>query len=468
MQEFDVVIIGGGPGGYVGAVRAAQLGFKTAIIDKRETLGGTCLNVGCIPSKALLDSSEIFAQARDHFADHGVSVKDLSIDVEKMIARKDQVVADVCGGVDFLMKKNKVKRFHGFGRISGKNEVTIKNAKDDQEEAVKAKNILIATGSVPIELPNIPIDGKRIILSDHALNMKEIPKHLIVIGAGVIGLELGSVWRRLGAKVTVVEMLPRLFESADKQMASLQQRLLKAQGFEFLFEHKVLSAESKKNNVSVKIQNAKGEEKSIEGDTLLVAIGRRPFYEGLGVEEAGIELTERRRIKVDEKTFQTSVPGIYAIGDVTEGPMLAHKASDEAIAWAERLAGQAGHLNYNAIPWIVYTWPEMAWVGKGEEQLKAENVEFNSGKFLFRANARSKAMNEFDGQVKILADKKTDRLLGVHIIGPRASDMIVEAAIAFEFQASAEDLARSIHAHPTLSEIVREAAMDVGNWSIHS
>ncbi len=467
MQEFDVIIIGGGPGGYVGAVRAAQLGFKTAIVEARKTLGGTCLNVGCIPSKALLDSSELFLQAREKFADHGILIDNLQMDIGKMVSRKNQVVADVCAGVDFLMKKNKIKRFHGRGTIVEPGKVEVRSA-EGNSELIQAKHILIATGSVPIELPGLPVDGERIMLSDHILHLEKVPEHLIIIGAGVIGLELGSVWRRLGAKVTVVEMMARLFETTDKQMANLEQRLLKGQGFEFLFEHKVLTAIRQQNQVQVRVQDKQNVEKTITGDALLVAIGRRPFYDGVGVEQLGLALTPRKRIQVDPVTFQTSVAGVYALGDVTEGPMLAHRASDEAIAWAERLAGQAGHVNYEAIPYIVYTWPEMAWVGKGEEELQAAGIAYNAGKFFFRANGRSRAMHEFEGQVKILADRQTDRILGVHIIGPRASDMIIEAAMALEFKASAEDLARSMHAHPTLSEAVREAAMDTLKWSIHS
>lgn len=465
MENFDTVIIGSGPGGYVAAVRAAQLGQKTAIIEKRETLGGTCLNVGCIPSKALLDSSEHFEKLKEMEV-HGITVKDASIDVKTMISRKDKVVSEVCNGVEYLMKKNKITRYHGFGKLKGEGLVEI-TMNDKSVQTLKAKNIVLATGSVPISIGGIEIDKKMIITSDEAISLKKVPKHLIIIGAGVIGLELGSVWRRLGAKVSVIELLPALFTSADKQIASLAMRTLKEQGIDFYFEHKVKKADIKGKNVIVTATNKKDENVTFEGDVLLVAVGRKPYTENLGLEEAGVKLNERGRILVDANTFETSAKGIYAIGDVIEGPMLAHKAEDEGMALAEMLAGEKGHVNYNAIPWIVYTWPEIAWVGKGEEQLKKEGIEYNVGRSLFRANGRSKAMEESTGMVKILAHKKTDKLLGVFILGPRASDMIAEIAVAFEFGASAEDIARSVHAHPTLSEVIRDAAQNVQGWAIH-
>lgn len=467
MEEYDVIVIGAGPGGYVCAIRCAQLGMKTAIIEKRDTLGGTCLNVGCIPSKALLDSSEEFHKAKHSLDVHGISTGDVKIDVKKMIARKDKVVSEVTSGVDYLMKKNKITRYKGFGKL--KSNTTIEIEMDDgKKESIQGKKIVIATGSIPIDIPALPIDGKQVITSDHAISLEKVPKHMIIIGAGVIGLELGSVWSRLGAEVTIVELMPRLLGSTDKQMAAMAQRILEKQGMKFLFEHKVTGLEKSGKNTKVNVTTPKDESISLEGDIVLVSVGRRPFTDNIGAKELGIEITERGRIKVQPNGFQTSVENIYAIGDVVDGPMLAHKAEDEGIALAEKLAGNYGHVNYNAIPWIVYTWPEIAWVGKGEEELKAEGIEYKVGKYMFKPNARAKAMNETDGQVKVIADKKTDKLLGIHIVGARASDMIAEAAIAFEFGASSEDIARSTHAHPTLSEIVREAAMDVDKWSIHS
>lgn len=468
MEQYDVVVIGAGPGGYVAAIRAAQLGKKVAIIEKRKTLGGTCLNVGCIPSKALLDSSEEYDKAKHKLGDHGITVGSVKIDIKKMMERKDKVVSEVTSGVDYLMKKNKITRYLGLGKFISKTEVSI-TGEDGKVETIAGSNIIIATGSTPIEIPPLPIDGKTLITSDHAIALEEVPSHLIIVGAGVIGLELGSVWARLGAKVTIVELLPRLFGTADAATASYAQRLLEKQGLTFLFETKVHGAKVKGKKVEVEIESKDGKKSVLEGDKVLVSIGRRPNTDGLGAKELGIEFTERGRIKVKPNHFQTNIPNIYAIGDVIDGPMLAHKAEDEGIALAEMIAGKAGHVNYKAIPWVVYTWPEVAWVGHGEEELKNQGIEYKVGKSMFKANARSKAMNEPDGQVKILSDKKTDKLLGVHIVGPRASDMIAEIAVAFEFGASAEDIARSTHAHPTLSEVIREAAMDAdAKWSIHS
>ncbi|MDX1960793.1 MAG: dihydrolipoyl dehydrogenase [Leptospiraceae bacterium] len=467
MKEFDIAVIGSGPGGYVAAIRAAQLGFKTAIIEKRKTLGGTCLNVGCIPSKALLDSSEQYHQAKHKLKDHGVEAVDIKLDLKKLLSRKDKIVSEVCDGVDYLMKKNKIERFHGFGKLKSNTEVEI-TSEDGKSETIVSKNIILATGSVPIDIPGFEVDGKQIVTSDHAINLPEVPKHMIIIGAGVIGLELGSVWSRLGAKVSVLELMPKLFGSADAQMSSLAERYLKAQGLEFYFQHKVTGLDKKSKEVIVKANDPTGKEISLSGDVVLMAVGRRPYHDNLGAKEIGIQFTARNRIIVDPHTYRTSIPNIYAIGDVIDGPMLAHKAEDEGIAAVEIIAGKYGHVNYNAIPWIVYTWPEVAWVGYGEEELKEKGIEYKVGKSLFKPNGRAKAMNEADGQVKVLSDKKTDKLLGVYIVGPRASDMIAEIAVAFEFGASAEDLARTCHAHPTLSEIVREAAMAVDNWSIHS
>lgn len=467
MEKFDVVVIGAGPGGYVCAVRCAQLGMKVAIVEKRATLGGTCLNVGCIPSKALLDSSEEFHKTKHKLDVHGISVADIKIDIKKMIARKDKIVGEVTSGVDYLMKKNKITRYHGFARLKSSSEVEI-DLEGGKKESIQAGKIVIASGSTPIDIPTLPIDGKVVITSDHAISLDKVPEHMVIIGAGVIGLELGSVWSRLGAKVTIVELMPRLFGTADKQISALALRLLESQGLEFKFEHKVTGIEKKGNKAKVQIETTSGEKSELEGDIVLVSVGRRPFADNLGAKEIGIEFTERGRIKVQPNQFQTSISNVYAIGDVIDGPMLAHKAEDEGIALAELLAGKFGHVNYKAIPWIVYTWPEVAWVGMGEEELKEKGIEYKVGKYMFKPNARAKAMNETDGQVKVLADKKTDKLLGIYIVGPRASDMIAEAAIAFEFGASAEDIARSTHAHPTLSEVLREAAMDVDKWSIHS
>jgi len=464
-KEFDVTIIGAGPGGYVAAIRASQLGLKTAIIEKRKTLGGTCLNVGCIPSKALLDSSEEYHKAKHKLGDHGIVVSEVKLDLKKLLARKDKVVSEVCDGVNFLMKKNQVERFHGIGKILSANEVEV-TLEDSTKEVIQTKNIIIATGSAPIDIPGFAIDGKTIVTSDHAINLSSVPKHLIVIGAGVIGLELGSVWGRLGAKVSIVELQSKLFGQADKQMSSYAERLLTNQGFEFYFEHRVTGCERQGSEIIVKAENSDKKNAEIKGDVVLVAVGRKPYSEGLGAKEIGIKFNQRNRIEIDAH-FRTSISNIYAIGDIVEGPMLAHKAEEEGIAVAEIIAGQKGHVNYAACPYIVYIWPEVAWVGFGEEELRAKGIDYKIGKSFFKANARSKAMNEPDGQVKILADKKTDKILGIYIIGPRASDMIAEAAIAMEFGASSEDIARSFHAHPTLSEIVKEAAMSVDKWSIH-
>jgi len=469
MKEFDLVVIGGGPAGYVSAIRAAQLKMSVAIIDKRASLGGTCLNVGCIPSKALLDSSEHYENALKNFAAHGISAKDIKMDVGQMVARKDKVVAEVTSGVDFLMKKNKIERFVGLGTITGPNEVVVLDAeKKATLETLKAKKVIIATGSVPVELPTVPIDGAIVITSDHALALKKVPKHLIVIGAGVIGLELGSVWRRLGAKVSIVEFLPRLFPSSDRQMSNLAQRLYEQQGFEFMFEHKVEKAELKgKTAAIVTVKTPTGETKTLEGDAVLCAVGRKPYLDGLGLDKAGVKLTERGRVAVDFHSYQTSVPSIYAIGDCIDGAMLAHKAMEEGVACVEVMAGQAGHVNYGAIPGIVYTHPEVAWVGMGEEELKEKGIEYKVGRSFFKPNGRAKAMMESDGQLKLLSDKKTDRLLGAFIVGARASELIAELTLAMEFGASAEDIARTCHAHPTLSEIVKDAAEQNGGWAIH-
>lgn len=467
MKEFDLAIIGGGPAGYVAAVRASQLKMRVAIIEKRATLGGTCLNVGCIPSKALLDSSEHYENAHKRFAEHGIQAAEIKMDVAQMMQRKDKIVAEVCAGVDFLMKKNKVERFLGVGSLVSPTEVKISNPADKSEQTIQAKKIIIATGSVPIELPTVPVDGKAIITSDHAIALTKIPKRMVVIGAGVIGLELGSVWRRLGSKVTVVEALPRLFGTADRQMSNLAQRIFEQQGIEFLFEHKVEKAEAKGKAAVVTVKAPTGESKAIEADVVLCAIGRKPYLEGLGLDKVGVKLTERGRIAVDFHSYATSVPGIYAIGDCIDGPMLAHKAMEEGVAVVEVMAGQAGHVNYGVIPSVVYTHPEVAWVGLGEEELKEKGIEYNVGRSFFKPNGRAKAMMESDGQLKILADKKTDRILGAFCVGAQASQLIAELTLAMEFGAAAEDVARTCHAHPTLSEIVKDAAESAGGWAIH-
>jgi dihydrolipoamide dehydrogenase len=465
-EKFNIAIIGGGPGGYVAAIRCAQLGMKVALIEKRATLGGTCLNVGCIPSKALLDSSEHYEMLSKSLPDHGITASGVKLDLKKLMARKDKVVSEVCAGVDYLINKNKIIRYHGFGSFTSNTQINIKK-EDGSEELIEAEKSIIATGSVPVELPNIDINGKNIITSDHAIALNKVPEHMIIIGAGVIGLELGSVWRRLGAKVSVIEFMPGLLSSVDKQMGTMAQRIFEKQGMEFYFEHKVESVTEEKGKCTVSFKNNKDETLTLNGDIVLVSVGRRPFSDNLNAEAIGIDLNERKRIKVNPHSFQTSLSNIYAIGDITDGAMLAHRAEEEGVAVAEILAGQSGHVNYAAIPWVIYTWPEVAWVGQGEDELKQAGVKYKVGKSFFKANGRAKAMNETDGQVKVLADSKTDELLGVFVVGPRASDMIAEAAVAFEFSASAEDLARSIHAHPTLSEVIKDAAQSVGNWAIH-
>lgn len=458
MQEFDVVVIGSGPGGYVSAIRAAQLGFKTAIIEKYAVMGGTCLNVGCIPSKALLDSSEHFYNAVNSFEEHGIVINTPKVDLAKMIARKTSVVEKMNGGISFLMKKNKITTFHGLGSFDGPKSVKI--TKDDgSSEIISAKNIIIATGSKPTILPFIPVDKKRIITSTEALKMTEIPKHLIVIGAGVIGAELGSVYARLGSKVSFVEFAEGMIPTMDKTMGKELQKSIGKLGAEFYFSHQVTGVENKGKEVVVKAKNSKGEEVEIKGDYCLVCIGRRPYTDGLNLAAAGLVADERGRIAIDEHTLQTSVPGIYAIGDVVRGAMLAHKAEEEGVFVAEVIAGQKPHINYNLIPGVVYTWPEVASVGKTEQELKAANISYKEGSFPFKALGRAVASMDVDGLVKVLADEKTDEILGVHIIGARAADMIAEAVVAMEFRASAEDVARMSHAHPTYTEAMKEACL---------
>ncbi|TLU73169.1 dihydrolipoyl dehydrogenase [Lichenicoccus roseus] len=459
--DYDLIVIGSGPGGYVCALRAAQLGLKTACVEKRATLGGTCLNIGCIPSKALLQSSENFHEIESSFAQHGIMVEGIRLDLARMHARKAGVVDANVKGVEFLFKKNGVTWLKGAGKITGPNHVEVDG------KSFSAKNIVIATGSDSIGLPGIEIDEKRIVTSTGALELGSVPKHLVVIGAGVIGLELGSVWHRLGAEVTVVEYLDRIVPGLDNEIAKSFQRVLDKQGLKFRLGSKVTKAETTDKGVTLTVEPAKGgEATTIEADVVLVAIGRRAVSEGVGLEDVGVELDDRKRVKTDAH-YATNIPSIHAIGDVISGPMLAHKAEDEGVALAEILAGQAGHVNYGVIPSVVYTWPEVAAVGRSEEELKADGVAYTVGKFPFTANGRARAMAATDGFVKILADKKTDRILGAHILGPDAGTLIAELATAMEFGASSEDVARICHAHPTLNEAVKEAALAVEGRALH-
>ncbi|WP_297337500.1 dihydrolipoyl dehydrogenase [Algoriphagus sp.] len=454
---YDVIVIGSGPGGYVAAIRAAQLGMKTAIIEKYSTLGGTCLNVGCIPSKALLDSSEHYHNAAHTFETHGIKLSNLKVDLKQMIARKDDVVKQNVDGIQFLMKKNKIDVHHGVGSFV--DATTVKVSKEDgKSEEIKGKNIIIATGSKPASLPFIKLDKDRIITSTEALKMKEIPKHLIVIGGGVIGMELGSVYGRMGSKVSVVEYMDSLIPSMDKTMGKELQKSLKKLGFEFFLKHKVTAVERKGKEVTVKAENGKGETIEIKGDYVLVSIGRKPYTEGLNAEAAGVKLNDRGQVEVNGH-LQTSSSNIYAIGDVVKGAMLAHKAEEEGVFVAEVIAGQKPHINYNLIPGVVYTWPEVASVGYTEEQLKEKGITYKTGKFPFMASGRARASMDTDGLVKVLADSKTDEILGVHMIGPRTADMIAEAVVAMEYRASAEDIARMSHAHPTYTEAFKEACL---------
>jgi dihydrolipoamide dehydrogenase len=465
-DSYDLVVIGAGPGGYVCAIRAAQLGLKVACVEKCPTLGGTCLNIGCIPSKALLQASEKFHEAAHGLSAFGVEVGPPKLDLAKMQGHKDKVVDASVKGVAFLFKKNKVAHLAGAGRIVGPGKVEVAlNA--GGKEVLEAKAIVIATGSDVMPLNGVEIDEKRIVSSTGALILDSVPKTMVVVGGGYIGLEMGSVWRRLGTEVTVVEFLDRIVPGMDGEIGKAFQRVLGKQGFKFKLSTKVAAAKPGTSGVSLTLEPAAGgKSESMEADVVLVAIGRRPYTDGLGLKEAGVALDDRGRVKTDNH-WQTNVPGIYAIGDCIAGPMLAHKASDEGVAVAERLVGQAGHVNYDAIPGVVYTHPEVASVGKTEEELKAAGVAYKSGKYPFTANARARAMASSDGLVKILADAKTDRVLGVHIMGPEAGDMIHECVVAMEFGGSAEDIARTCHAHPTLNEAIKEAALGVAGQAIH-
>ncbi len=456
MNSYDVAVIGSGPGGYVAAIRCAQLGMKTAIIEKYSTLGGTCLNVGCIPSKALLDSSHHYEDAIKHFEEHGIEIPgEVKVNLKQMIDRKQAVVDQTTGGIDFLMKKNKIDVYEGLGSFKDATHITIAGKETIE---IEAKNTIIATGSKPSSLPFISIDKERIITSTEALKLTEIPKHLIVIGGGVIGLELGQVYKRLGAEVSVIEYMDRIIPTMDSGLSKELNKVLKKQKFKINISHKVKSVERKGDEVVVKADNKKGEEVEFKGDYCLVSVGRRPYTDGLNAEAAGVKITDRGQVEVNEH-LQTSASNIYAIGDVVKGAMLAHKAEEEGVFVAETIAGQKPHIDYNLIPGVVYTWPEVASVGKTEEQLKEAGVEYKAGSFPMRALGRSRASMDLDGFVKILADKDTDEILGVHMIGARAADMIAEAVVAMEFRASAEDVSRMSHAHPTFTEAIKEAAL---------
>ncbi|TPN82154.1 dihydrolipoyl dehydrogenase [Aquimarina algicola] len=467
MSTYDVAVIGSGPGGYVAAIRCAQLGMKTAIIEKYSTLGGTCLNVGCIPSKALLDSSHHYEHAVKHFSDHGIEIPgDVKINLEKMIARKQAVVDQTTGGVEFLMKKNKIDVFEGVGAFKDATHIDITKT-DGSQETIEAKNSIIATGSKPSTLPFITIDKKRIITSTEALKLKEIPKHLVIIGGGVIGLELGQVYRRLGAEVSVVEYMDRIIPGMDKALSRELQKVLKKQGVKFYTSHKVTGVKSTAKQVTVTADDKKGNPVEFKGDYCLVSVGRRPYTDGLNAEAAGVKINERGQVEVNDH-LQTNVSNIYAIGDVIKGAMLAHKAEEEGVFVAETLAGQKPHIDYNLIPGVVYTWPEVAAVGKTEEELKEAGVAYKSGQFPFRALGRARASADIDGFVKILADEKTDEVLGVHMIGARCADLIAEAVTAMEFRASSEDISRMSHAHPTFTEAIKEAALaTTDNRALH-
>ena len=458
MNSYDVVVIGSGPGGYVAAIRCSQLGMKTAIIEKYSTLGGTCLNVGCIPSKALLSSSHHYEEATKHFADHGIEIPgDIKVNLEKMIGRKQAVVDQTTGGIDFLMKKNNIEVYEGLGSFKDATHINI-TKNEGSTETIEAKNIIIATGSKPSNLPFIELDKERIITSTEALKLKEIPKHMIIIGGGVIGLELGQVYYRLGAQVTVIEYQDRILPTMDAGLSKELNKVFKKAKCKMQMSHKVQSVERKGDEVIVKAENKKGEVVEFKGDYCLVSVGRRPYTDGLNAEAAGVKINDRGQVEVNEY-LQTSASNIYAIGDVIKGAMLAHKAEEEGVFVAEILAGQKPHIDYNLIPGVVYTWPEVAAVGKTEEELKAGNIEYKVGQFPFRALGRARASGDIDGFVKILADKTTDEVLGVHMIGARCADLIAEAVTAMEFRASAEDISRYSHAHPTFAEAIKEAAL---------
>ncbi len=470
-EKFDVIVIGGGPGGYVAAIRAAQLGLKTACVDMfvgkdgKASPGGTCLNIGCIPSKALLDSSKHFHHLQHDYAAHGISVKDAQIDVPTMIARKDEVVKKLTGGVSQLLKGNKVTFFHGKGQLQAGRQVQVSPLDGGDNQQIEADNVILASGSVPIEIPNVAFDGEFIVDNVGALNFDNVPETLGVIGAGVIGLELGSVWNRLGSKVTLLEALPEFLALADKDVSKQAAREFKKQGLDVHLNTLVKSAEIKSGKVRVTVQDKTGENQH-SFDRLLVSVGRKPYTDGLLTDDCGVNLTERGQIEVDEQS-KTTAPGVWAVGDCVRGPMLAHKASEEGVAVAELIAGKPAHIHFDTVPWVVYTDPEIAWVGKTEQELEKAQVEYKTGSFPFAANGRALAGGQGTGLVKILADTETDEILGIHIFGANASELIAECVVAMEFQGSSEDLARIIHAHPTLSEAVHEAALHLDGRAIH-
>ncbi|MBW7875318.1 MAG: dihydrolipoyl dehydrogenase [Candidatus Cloacimonetes bacterium] len=464
-ESYDLIVIGGGPAGYHAAIRGAQLGLKSACVEMRNTLGGTCLNVGCIPSKALLESSEHYEKAHHDLASHGVVLESVKLDLAKMLKRKDDVVAQTTKGIAGLFKKNKIAHIVGKGSLEGNNRVKVLLA-DGGEKIIEGKHIVLATGSVPVDIPQFPADEVRILSSTGALSIPEVPKHLVVIGGGVIGLELGSVWRRLGSKVTVIEAMDRICPFLDGAISREFQKILKKQGVEFLLSSKVLSVtKTSEVELQVKVDMA-GKESEIACDYVLVSVGRKPYSEGLGLEKAGVKINARGFVEVDEH-FKTSVKGVYAVGDLVPGPMLAHKAMEDAVACVERICGVAGHVDYSLVPWVIYTHPEVAGVGMTEEEAKSRGYEVRVGQFPFMASGRARAAGDVDGFVKILADAKTDRILGAHMIGAKVSEIIAEMVMAIQYCASAEDVARTVHAHPTLSEAVKEAALGVSNQMIH-
>ena len=464
-DKFQAVVIGGGPGGYVCAIRLAQLGLKTACIESRGSLGGTCLNVGCIPSKSLLNLSEEFHNAQS-LSNKGIEIGEVKLNLSKMMKNKDKAVTILTKGVEFLLKKNKVTYFKGTGSFKSKNDIVIKD-NNSKETIIKTENTIIATGSVPVSLPGIEIDEKVIVSSTGALKLEQVPKKMVVVGGGYIGLEMGSVWSRLGSEVHVVEFLDHITPGMDKEISSEFMKILKKQGINFHMQHKVEKIKKNNNNAIVSTLNENGTKKDFECDVVLISVGRKPNTEGLNLQKIGVELDEKKRVKTD-KNFKTNQNNIYAIGDVISGPMLAHKAEDEGIAVAENIAGQSGHVNYDTIPGVIYTSPEVASIGKTEEQLKDLKIKYKIGKFSFMANSRAKAIDDTEGFVKILADEKTDKVLGAHLIGPHAGELIAEIGIAMEFGASSEDIARTCHAHPTFSEAVKEAALSVDKRAIHS
>jgi dihydrolipoamide dehydrogenase len=464
-DKFQVVVIGGGPGGYVCAIRLAQLGLKTACIESRGSLGGTCLNVGCIPSKSLLNLSEEFHNAQN-LSNKGIEIGEVKLNLPKMMKNKDKAVTILTKGVEFLLKKNKVTYFKGIGSFKSKNDILIKDH-ENKEKVIQTENTVIATGSVSVSLPGVEIDEKIIVSSTGALKLEKVPKKLVVVGGGYIGLEMGSVWSRLGSEVHVIEYLDHITPGMDKEISNEFMKILKKQGINFHMQHKVEKIKKNNNNAVVSTISSEGTKKDFECDVVLISVGRKPNTEGLNLQKIGVELDEKKRVKTD-KNFKTNQDNIYAIGDVISGPMLAHKAEDEGIAVAENIAGQSGHVNYDTIPGVIYTSPEVASIGKTEEQLKELNVKYKIGKFSFMANSRAKAIDDTDGFVKILADEKTDKVLGAHLIGPHAGELIGEIGIAMEFGGSSEDIARTCHAHPTFSEAVKEAALSVDKRAIHS